>query len=202
MKKILALTLAAVMAAGMTTVAFAAANVNDKDLEIKLVSQGGNTLYVDGDDDGRFGTADDTFTTNDGSEKKDGEVAILAPTADGVPTDVDLSVVKGGKKVAIPLVLHGVGRVDDKDDIRNIKVKTDWKVGELDEKPAIEFVKIGDEYVYAVTFTLPESAEIKTSDLAGTISVYRNSSQLKDDYEDKEWVTLNFGSEYGYKEEK
>ena len=203
MKKILALTLAAVMAAGMTTVAFAAANVNDKDLEIKLIGQNGNTLYVDGDDDGRFGTADDTYTANNSTtETKNGAVTIPAPTADGVPTDVDLSVVKGGKKVAIPLLLHGVGRVDDKDDIRNIKVKTDWKVGELDEKPAIEFVKIGDEYVYAVTFTLPESAEIKTTDLAGTISVYRNSSQLKDDYEDKEWVTLNFGSEYGYKEEK
>ncbi len=29
----------------------------------------------------------------------------------------------------------------------------------LTEKPEIEFVKIGDEYVYAVTFTLPETDE-------------------------------------------
>ena len=202
MKKILALTLAAVMAAGMTTVAFADANVDDKDLEIKLIGQGGNTLYVDGDDDGRFGTADDTFTTNDGSEKTDGKVTILAPTDDGVPTDVDLSVVKGGKKVAIPLLLHGVGRVDDKDDIRNIKVKTDWKVGELDEKPIIEYVKINDEYRYAVTFTLPEGQETKTADLAGKISVYNKSSQLKDDYEYSDYVTLKIGSEYGYEEKE
>ena len=202
MKKTLALVLAAVMTAGMTTVAFATATKDDADLEIKLVSeQGGNTLYVDANDDGRFGTTDDTFTTNDGNEMSRGKVTIAAPD-EGKPADVDLSVVKGSKKVAIPLLRDGVGRATEKEDIRNIKVKTDWKVGELTEKPEIEFVKIGTEYVYAVTFTLPEAAEIKTSDLAGSISVYRSSSQLKDDYEDKELVTLNFGSEYGYKEEK
>ena len=203
MKKTLALVLAAVMTAGMSTVAFAApATKDDADLEIKLVSeQRGNTLYVDANDDGRFGTADDTFTTNDGNVKPQGKVTIDVPD-EGKPEDVDLSVVKGSKKVAIPLLRDGVGKATEKEDIRNIKVKTDWKVGELTEKPEIEFVKIGTEYVYAVTFTLPEAAEIKTSDLAGSISVYRSSSQLKDDYEDKELVTLNFGSEYGYKEEK
>lgn len=203
MKKTLALVLAALMAAGMTTTAFAAAATkDDADLEIKLVGEtSGNTLYVDANDDGRFGTSDDTFTTNNGNEKGQGKVTINAPE-EGVPSDVDLSVVKGGKKVAIPLLLDGVGGVTEKDDIRNIKVKTEWKVGELTEKPEIEFVKIGTEYVYAVTFTLPEAAEIKTADLAGSISVYRSSSQLKDDYEDKELVTLNFGSEYGYAEKK
>ena len=202
MKKTLALVLAAVMTAGMTTVAFAAATKDDADLEIKLVSeQNGNTLYVDANDDGRFGTTDDTFTTNDGNPMSQGKVTIDPPD-EGKPEDVDLSVVKGSKKVAIPLLRDGVGKATEKEDIRNIKVKTDWKVGELTEKPEIEFVKIGTEYVYAVTFTLPEAAEIKTSDLAGSISVYRSSSQLKDDYEDKELVTLNFGSEYGYKEEK
>ena len=203
MKKTLALVLAGLMTAGMTTVAFAAAATkDDADLEIKLVSeQRGNTLYVDANDDGRFGTTDDTFTTNDGNQMSQGKVTIGVPD-EGKPADVDLSVVKGSKKVAIPLLRDGVGKATEKEDIRNIKVKTDWKVGELTEKPEIEFVKIGTEYVYAVTFTLPESAEIKTSDLAGSISVYRSSSQLKDDYEDKELVTLNFGSEYGYKEEK
>ena len=203
MKKTLALVLAAVMTAGMTTVAFAApATKDDADLEIKLVSeQRGNTLYVDANDDGRFGTTDDTFTTNDGNPMPQGKVTI-DPPEEGKPEDVDLSVVKGSKKVAIPLLRDGVGKATEKEDIRNIKVKTDWKVGELTEKPEIEFVKIGTEYVYAVTFTLPEAAEIKTSDLAGSISVYRSSSQLKDDYDDKELVTLNFGSEYGYKEEK
>ena len=203
MKKTLALVLAAVMTAGMTTVAFAApATKDDADLEIKLVSeQRGNTLYVDANDDGRFGTTDDTFTTNDGNKMSQGKVTIGVPD-EGKPADVDLSVVKGSKKVAIPLLRDGVGKATEKEDIRNIKVKTDWKVGDLEEKPEIEFVKIGDEYVYAVTFTLPEAAETKTTDLAGSISVYESSSQLKDDYNDKELVTLNFGSEYGYKVEE
>ena len=202
MKKTLALVLAAVMTAGMTTVAFAEATKNDKDLEVMLVSpKNGNALYVDDNDDNRFASADDTFTTNDGVKVNNGKVTIDGQD-EKKPADVDLSVVKGGKKVAIPLLKDGVGRITEKDDIRNIKVKTEWKVGELSEKPEIEFVKIDDEYVYAVTFTLPEAAEIKTSDLAGSISVYRSSSQLKDTYEDKELVTLNFGSEYGYKTEK
>lgn len=92
--------------------------------------------------------------------------------------------------------------IDEKDDVKRLKVKTEWKVGDLEKKPEIEFVKIGNKYAYAVTFTLPESGEIKTSDLAGKITVYEKSGQLKDDYSDKEYITLSFGSEYGYKEEK
>ena len=199
MKKIFALALAALMTAGMTTVAFADANATDA--EVLLVTTVGNYLYVDADGDNRFYTDDDTFTTNDGTSKTKGVFAIAAPSADGDVVDFDLSVVKGGKKVAIPLYNNNGFTISDKEEIRNVKVKTDWKVGDLEEKPEIEFVKIGDEYVYAVTFTLPEAAEIKTSDLAGSISVYKSSSQLKDGYEDKELVTLNFGSEYGYKEE-
>ena len=200
MKKTLALVLAAVMTAGMTTVAFAASNNNK--LEVTLVGTDGNALYVDDNDDNRFGSEKDKFTTNNGVEHLNGEIAIAVPTADNGVVDFDLSVVKGGKKVAIPLLKDATkGKfVTEKEDTKRLKVKTEWKVGKLDEKPEIEFVKIGTEYVYAVTFTLPESAEIKTSDLAGSISVYETSSQLKDDYDDKELVTLNFGSEYGYKE--
>ena len=147
MKKTLALVLAAVMTAGMTTVAFAEATKNDKDLEVMLVSpKNGNALYVDDNDDNRFASADDTFTTNDGVKVNNGKVTIDGQD-EKKPADVDLSVVKGGKKVAIPLLKDGVGRITEKDDIRNIKVKTEWKVGELSEKPEIEFVKIGDEYV-------------------------------------------------------
>jgi len=198
MKKTLALVLAAVMTAGMTTVAFAApATKDDADLEIKLVSeQRGNTLYVDANDDGRFGTTDDTFTTNDGNKMSQGKVTIYVPD-EGKPEDVDLSVVKGSKKVAIPLLDKDGNMIDDKDAVRRIKVKAEWKVGELSEKPEIEFVKIGTEYVYAVTFTLPEGAETKYEDLAGKISVYKNSSDLKED-SDKVGITLKFGAEYGY----
>ena len=202
MKKTLALVLAALMTAGMTTVAFADAS-NNNSLEVTLVDvTDGNYLYVDANDDGRFGSADDKFTTNNGTEHLSGAIAIAKPTADNVPTSVDLSVVKGGKKVAIPLLDENGNKITEKDDVRRTKVKAEWKVGDLEEKPEIEFVKIGDEYVYAVTFTLPEAAETKTTDLAGSISVYESSSQLKDDYNDKELVTLNFGSEYGYKVEE
>ena len=100
MKKTLALVLAALMTAGMTTVAFAASNNNN--VEVTLVDlTDGNYLYIDANDDGRFGSADDKFTTNNGVEHLKGAIAIIAPTNDNVPTRIDLSVVKGGKKVAI-----------------------------------------------------------------------------------------------------
>lgn len=80
MKKTLALVLAAVMTAGMTTTAFAAAN-NDNDLEVTLMGTNGNYLYVDANDDDRFGSADDKFTTNDGTEHLNGAIAIAGPAA-------------------------------------------------------------------------------------------------------------------------
>ncbi len=197
MKKTLALVLAGVMAAGMTTTAFAAVS-NNNDLEATLVGTNGNYLYVDANDDGRFGSADDKFTTNNGVEHLGGAIVIDAPQNDNESVSVDLSVVKGAKKVAIPLLDDKGNEITEKDAVRRLKVKADWKVGELDAKPEIEFVKVGEDYVYAVTFTLPEAAETKNTDLAGSISVYTSTSQLKDDYNDKELVTLNFGSEYGY----
>ena len=201
MKKTLALVLAAVMTAGMTTVAFANAT-NNNNLKVTLVGTAGNTLYVDDNDDNHFNTDDDTFDDKKGTNNK-GAIAINAPANDKELASVDLAVVKGGKKIAIPLLdKDGTNMIDEKDDVKRLKVKTEWKVGDLEKKPEIEFVKIGNKYAYAVTFTLPESGEIKTSDLAGKITVYEKSGQLKDDYSDKEYITLSFGSEYGYKEEK
>ena len=172
MKKTLALVLAAVMTAGMTTVAFANAT-NDNNLKVTLVGTDGNTLYVDDNDDDHFNTDDDTFDDKKGTNNK-GAIAINAPANDKELASVDLAVVKGGKKVAIPLLKDATkdSFVTEKDDVKRLKVKTDWKVGDLEKKPEIEFVKIGNKYVYAVTFTLPESGEIKTSDLSGNISVY------------------------------
>ena len=201
MKKTLALVLAAMMTAGMTTVAFANAT-NNNNLKVTLVGTAGNTLYVDDNDDNHFNTDDDTFDDKKGTNNK-GAIAINAPANDKELASVDLAVVKGGKKIAIPLLdKDGTNMIDEKDDVKRLKVKTEWKVGDLEKKPEIEFVKIGNKYAYAVTFTLPESGEIKTSDLAGKITVYEKSGQLKDDYSDKEYITLSFGSEYGYKEEK
>ena len=74
-------------------------------------------------------------------------------------------------------------------------------VGDLEEKPVIELVKIEGVYRYAVTFTLPESAELKASDLAGELSVYRKTSDLKDEAI-ADFITLNIGAEYGYEDKK
>ena len=52
--------------------------------------------------------------------------------------------------------------------------------------------------MYAVTFTLPENADIKMSDLAGEISVYRSSSDIKDDSDKRTYNTVKIGVEYGY----
>ena len=202
MKKIFALALAAVMTAGMATTSFATALEAGNDAEVVLL--GGFKMvdvYVDSNDNNRFNESDDTFTPDKGSEKTNGKFTSSVVVNEGDIANVDLSVVKGGKKVAIPLLDKDGNMIDDKDAVRRIKVKAEWKVGELSEKPEIEFVKIGAEYAYAVTFTLPESAEIKTTDLAGKIAVYESSSQLKDNYSDKEYITLSFGSEYGFKTE-
>ena len=202
MKKIFALALAAVMTAGMATTSFATSLEARNDAEVVLL--GGFKMvdvYVDSNDNNRFNESDDTFTPDKGSEKTNGKFTSSVVVNEGDIANVDLSVVKGGKKVAIPLLDKGGNMIDDKDAVRRIKVKAEWKVGELSEKPEIEFVKIGAEYAYAVTFTLPESAEIKTTDLAGKIAVYESSSQLKDNYSDKEYITLSFGSEYGFKTE-
>ena len=202
MKKIFALALAAVMTAGMATTSFATSLEARNDAEVVLL--GGFKMvdvYVDSNDNNRFNESDDTFTPDKGSEKTNGKFTSSVVVNEGDIANVDLSGVKGGKKVAIPLLDKDGNLIDDKDAVRRIKVKAEWKVGELSEKPEIEFVKIGAEYAYAVTFTLPESAEIKTTDLAGKIAVYESSSQLKDNYSDKEYITLSFGSEYGFKTE-
>ena len=185
MKKIFALALAALMTAGMTTVAFAL----DSDRVI-MIGAAGSTVYVDDNDNGKFGDTDDI------------EKLLPAVTAGSdALTSVDVSVIKGGKKVAIPLFYPNGDPITDKDEIKGYKVKSEWSVGDLDDKATIELVKIDDKYRYAVTFVMPEAAETKDSDLAGQISVYKNSSDLKDSNADKKYYSINFGSTYGYKVE-
>ena len=173
MKKIFALALAALMTAGMTTVAFATADVN-------LAKDTGTYMYIDSNDDGEF-----VFS--------EGE-----PVEAGVA--VKFGLVDGGKKVALPLFDAAGVAIDEKDAIKGYKVKAEWKVGDVEEKPEIELVKIDGNYLYAVTFTLPESAAVKASDLAGEISVYKNSSDLKDTNTNKDYITVKIGGDYGYTE--
>ena len=188
MKKIFALALAAVMTAGMATTAFAL----DAD-RVVMISTGGSYVFVDNNDNNKFGD-------------KAGEVNRLAPisTSKDDLTSIDLSVIKGGKKVAIPLFYTDGTPMTEKDQIKGYKVKSEWSVGDLDDKANIELVKLDlnadgkGKYVYCVTFVMPEAAETKDSDLAGQISVYKNSSDLKDDNKDKKFYSINFGSTYGY----
>ncbi len=197
MKKTLALVLAALMTAGMTTVAFAAS----LNTEVVLAYDDEKALYVDGNDNGRFAETDDKFN-NGTTEVGLGAIEIPAVEAPyNKVVSVDLSVVKGGKKVAIPLLDKDGEQIKDKDLVKGYKVKTEWSVGGLDDKAKIEQVKVGTNYVYAITFVMPEAPDTKTADLAGEISVYKNSSDLKDSNAEKPFITLSFGSTYGYKVE-
>ena len=183
MKKIFALALAALMTAGMTTVAFAAKD----DVEVAIVKENG-TVVIDKNDDNLFDT-----TADDERDIADGNV-------------IDFVAADGGHKVAFPLYNKVTGaRITEKDDVKGLKVKAEWRVGDVDAKPEIEYVKVKGAktgYMYAVTFTLPENADIKMSDLAGEISVYRSSSDIKDDSAKRAYNTVKIGVEYGYTEDE
>ena len=170
MKKILALTLAAVMTAGMTTVAFA-------DGMTPVFTKNGDEQYliIDANDDG-------TFTVSTDKDKD----------------ETNLSVAEGGMKVALLLYDEATGdNVTDKDDVERYKVTADWEVSKPDAKPVIERVKIDNHgkrlYAYAVTFVLPESPETKTGDLLGDVTIYKTTSDKKNPYN-----TFSVNLSYGY----
>ena len=119
MKKIFALALAALMTAGMTTVAFAAKD----DVEVAIVKENG-TVVIDKNDDNLFDT-----TADDERDIADGNV-------------IDFVAADGGHKVAFPLYNKGTGaRITEKDDVKGLKVKAEWRVGDVDAKPEIEYRK-------------------------------------------------------------
>lgn len=97
MKKTLALVLAAVMTAGMTTVAFANAT-NNNNLKVTLVGTAGNTLYVDDNDDNHFNTDDDTFDDKKGTNNKAQSPSTHLPM---IRNSLRLTwhVVKGGRRL-------------------------------------------------------------------------------------------------------
>ena len=180
MKKIFALALAAVMAAGMTTTAFALKNAEVRfDYE---KDNGSNFIMVDRDDNGKF----DVVST----DHEDISYTVTGGQFAGFKRE------DGGKKVAIPVYGTDYQPLTDKDVLKGWHVKADWSVGDLDENPDFEYVKINDKYSWAVTFVLPESAELKTSDLAGSITIYENSTDKKSPLMGVNKLT--FGVEYGY----
>ena len=169
MKKIFALALAALMTAGMTTVAFADANIT--------LAPGGNTYVgVDLNDDGVI-----TQTADDKTELF---------TSKNLPANIE-----GGTEVAV-FIYDDVANVEDSELLKGYKVYTDWTVGDLDAKPEIQHIKFvetngNSKYVYAARFALPENETTKAQDLIGELSVYKTTSER-----DANKVTLGFT--YGY----
>ena len=174
MKKIFALALAALMTAGMTTVAFAAS-------EEVIVGYAG--------DDGAANFAD-FYLVNSDNVAKDAKIA-------------DMDKLKGGDRIAIPLTLwkdNGDDQLQvpelswytvNSDYDKNTVARADWKVGEAET--SIEKVKFTDtaetelslkagesNYVYCLVVTLPENQTNKKADLAGTVKVGRTTSSAKD----------------------
>ena len=176
MKKIFALALAALMTAGMTTVAFAVDN------SVGFTDALNNIMIVDIDDDGKFdstGVKDNAYRASD----TNGQFAGFARE-------------DGGKKVALPLYDATGTELTDEDALRGWRVKAEWSVGDLDENPDFEYVKVDNAYQWAVTFTLPESSELKTDDLGGSITIYKASADLRNPAAGVNKVY--FGVEYGY----
>ena len=169
MKKIFALALAAVMTAGMTTVAFA-------DMKPVFTKDGDQQhLLIDADDNG-------TFVISNDADKN----------------ETDLSVAEGGMKVALLLYDETTGKnITEKDDVERYKVTADWEVSKPEAKPVIERIKIDNNgerlYAYAVTFVLPESPETKTGDLLGDVTIYKTTSDKKNAYN-----TFSVNLSYGF----
>ena len=174
MKKIFALALAALMTAGMTTVAFAdKGDVNFINVDTKVYA------IVDANDDNTFNSQKET---------------VDASTTGVISLDTE-----GGKKIAIPVYGKNGTPITEKDDLKGWKIKAEWKVGEIEGKPEFEFVKIDNKYQYAVTFVLPEGAEVKDTDLAGSITIYDKSSDLKE--AELKVNKVEFGTAYGYNQD-
>ena len=150
MKKIFALALAALMTAGMTTVAFAAPDA------VTFVT-GGERRFGVKDDEGVYSWKAEKAGTGLEDEVLDGgdEIALFLFDANATVTDKDDV---DRYKVSVE---WSVGKLDEKPEIKMVK-------------------NSDNGYAYAVTFTLPEAPETKTADLAGTITVYKSTEGKKE----------------------
>lgn len=170
MKKIFALALAALMTAGMTTVAFAA-KAGDKNVMIGWSAEGGNL--------------------NDASN------VYYVINSDDVAEVATGKTVEGGDEIAIPLVLwtdvdgdgnasgDNTGAKDkyewyrDTDDLKKPNVYTDWRIGDADAEIRMVKYNAGD-YRYSVVVTVPENDTNKAIDLEGKIMVGRTKNAAED----------------------
>ena len=177
MKKIFALALAAVMTAGMTTVAFA-------DLEGRDMAFGTEYIIAKEDSDGNF---TERVYGDDNTKRQVGTPVVI--------TNVD-----GGDKIAIKL-FKGDSDMTKSEDEKGLKLDASWSVGKGDvtEDPYIDYVKFDDGYCYAVVVTLPENNGTKKADLVGDITVYTTSSERK---EPVAAATIALDLSYGYNTDK
>ena len=164
MKKIFALALAAVMTAGMTTVAFA-------DNEGVYIAPGAK-YYKLGSDNRAEDTSADEFEGGD---------QLVIPVS--VYED------SGSKKGEYDTTDKALGYLTYTSDYdRNVTVNHKWKVGkDLGVKVDVDWVNYskvnnlstGDSQIMSVIITLPENETTKVEDLAGTIRVGRTASTAK-----------------------
>ena len=188
MKKVIALAMAGVMTAGMTTVAFADFSETEKialgyDTVDPVSGSTGQVVYIE-DDNGDFKT-----------QVKESDFGATTFEA-GAKVYIPVAVLDDKDAGSNPGVSNGDAiREITKDEIKSYKVFTDWKVGDLDVKPTIEYVKYGTTpaYGYAVVVTIPETTDATISDLAGSISIAKTSTEAK---EKNAWSTLNFDTSY------
>ena len=161
MKKIFALALAAVMTAGMTTVAFA----DNEGVYIDSSTK----YYKLGSDNRAEDTTADEF---EGGDK------LVIPVSVYKDTNKDGEFTAG----------EGLGYLTHTSDYdRNVTVNHKWKVGkDLGVKVDVDWVNyskvsIGasDSQIMSVIITLPENETTKVEDLAGTIRVGRTASTAK-----------------------
>ena len=159
MKKLFALALAATMAAGMTTVAFAAQD------EARIAR--GDFYKLN---------SDNRAEKVDGAEEFEGGTKLVIPIEAGVDED-DNGEVDADEWGYLTYT-------SDYD--RKVVIVDDWKVGEPAEITTgwVNYSKInelntGDSQIMSVIITLPENETTKVEDLSGTIRVGRTSSAAK-----------------------
>ena len=178
MKKTLALVLAGVMAAGMTTVAFA-----DRGDMTPVVGVAPTTGSVKDDQVNNFDLT--VYKLDDDGDA----IGVLDPNVD---------VLEGGDQLAIPIGIRTESKnenygsydwfdrnVDYK--TSNVKVYADWdkKIeGDSEADVTTDWVEYdgascGTGYIYSVVITLPENDGDKLLDLVGKISVGRTTSAAR-----------------------
>ena len=154
MKKLFALALAATMATGMTTVAFAASD------EVFLVDQG---LF-------KLGTDDLAVEVTGKENFQGGDKLVLPINITTYDSDDDV-------------IYNGVYTYDEDFDHR-IVARADWKVGDAEVDTGWVHYDWdedgnGDAQIYSVIITLPENDTNTIEDLAGAVSVGRSASDAK-----------------------